>query len=527
MAGIGRIVDWTPVGAAYKGVTGKHLGDELGLSADDPGAAPNPDNYFTGSRGQIDTLYGLGIGAAGYTHPSEVTTPGQIVAPVVAPTTVERPDHITASPAAAVRGVTSRDVLDPGETRIGPLAPVERIGSFGELNSRDVGPIAVGRAAIDPEAISLQRAAAEGKAPSEAEALMRLNADKIAQKQFSLAAGARGAERGGARREAMLAVGQQGADLGNQIGAMRAKEMETARSSFAQTSVAAAQLEQQINALQAQIDQAIAQGNQREANALQVQQSQLEAKRQELNQGAENQRTMDEATLRAKLSEGGKERSAAIGAGNAARALGAGEFTAGAENVSALDLVRRQDETEQQYQARLARAREFNAGAENAIGVGNADRAFQGQRDTANLTLEAQRAKDEAAFREQQLRLGGIGAASSATGQKIGIEGLKYDAAAREHAAAVARAEAARAAGAQAIYTGAGYALGGPAGGQIGASMAPKPAGGPAYAPGYSPSGYQPPGYGFDPYASGGAQSVGYYNEHPAWGPSEEELFGP
>lgn len=451
------------------------------------GPPPSPDTYFKQGESQASDIYKRALAeadrAGNYAHPSGIRDPNQLSAPQVTASTIESPEHGITHDAGPVERVHAGQVLDPGETRLGDLGPVERIGSFGELNSRDVGPVGVKHATVNPAAEGLLTEAAMGKGPSQAAEQLKYAADLAAKKRFSLASGARGAERAGARIAAMQQTGEDLASLGQASAAARAGEMATARGQLADFAQRSAALEQQANSLQAEIDKAVAQGNQAQANALKVRQTELEAERQKINAAMENERTMDVARLATGLSEAGKNRSVAVGEGNAGRTLSGDIFSAGAQNTRSENFAKRADETDEQYFQRLQRTREANANAENRIAEGNADRTYTAGRDTANLTLDAQKSRDQSELEAERVRQAGLhgalNVAGNATGQTIGIGETKYNAASGNYNAAKAREAAQKGARTQAVLTGVGMAMGGPAGAKaanvVGGGLAPGP----------------------------------------------------
>jgi hypothetical protein len=147
------------------------------------------------------------------------------------------------------------------------------------------------RATIDPLANSLRgeqldAARAIATAPSVADAKMRAGMAATAEEQLGIVAGARGSERAGLRAEAarqMAAKGVQASALG---AAASAQEEVAKRAAFAQALLGArgqdaslatdqAQLDAQMNSLDAQIKARTAEGNTKAVNDLKVQQGLL------------------------------------------------------------------------------------------------------------------------------------------------------------------------------------------------------------------------------------------------------------
>ena len=88
------------------------------------------------------------------------------------------------------------------------------------------------------ESYDLQRQAALGNAPSQAEQLLRANADEAARQQMGIASAARGGNQAAAMRNASTVGNQMQLQAGQQAGALRAQEMAQARSSMSQIGAA-------------------------------------------------------------------------------------------------------------------------------------------------------------------------------------------------------------------------------------------------------------------------------------------------
>lgn len=450
-----------------------------GMGIDHAGKAPNPDDYLGAGASQAKDNYLRALQvrdqAQGITA-RPIADPERIRAGLVNASRVEPVEHGETHDAGPVERVTAREVLDPGATRVGNLAPVERLGSFGELNAERVGPIGLQRSTVDANAGRLLTAAAEGSAPSQAAEQLKYALDQATKKRLSIAAGARGSERAGARREAMLMVGEDAASSGQQAAAARAGEMATARGQLAEHAQRTAALDAEQNRVQADLDRAIAQGNQTAANALRVRQTELEAERQKVNADAENRRTEYEASLRTGLEEAGKNRGVSVAEGNAARGLQAQEFGAGAANARAESLARRQDETDQQYLTRLLQARTANANFEQGAATGNADRTLTADTTNVGNTIRVGEFNSGQDLDVQKTRLLGAEAsenlAQGSTKQTIELDKARYNAAANKHAEDVAREREQRQGRQKLAGQVFGAAIGGPAGAQIGGQVA-------------------------------------------------------
>jgi hypothetical protein len=126
------------------------------------------------------------------------------------------------------------------------------------IEAEQIRQTTVGQAGDESGAADMLKAAAMGQVPSKAEAQMRMGADALAKKQMSMAASARGSERRGSKRAAMLAIGDQGAELNQQAAALRADEMAQGRGAFATHAQNAQKLQQDALSQQAAIDAAAA-----------------------------------------------------------------------------------------------------------------------------------------------------------------------------------------------------------------------------------------------------------------------------
>lgn len=457
-----------------------------------PGKAPDPTAAFGPGSEQAKALYEQAMREAGYTAPTHVTTPNQITPTLVSPERVEGlPSGITHQ-GAPIERIYASQVLAGPDVSVGNVNPVERIQSTGELRGTTTPGTTVGRSTINPEAQRLLYEAATGQGESAALAQQRAGMDAIAQKVMSIAHGARGAERAGARRDARLQLGQQGADLVNQQAALRAQEMAQNRGAFAQHATQIAQLEQEQNSLQAQIDAARRAGDTARADQLTVRQHELEQQRQSLNAAAENTREMDLAQLRVSTGLANRGQNIAVGTTNAGNALNAAGINAGAFNAQQESLARRQDETEEQWLNRLQQTRIVNAANNLAGQTTNAGNALNAATQNVHFGLTAQQLQDQQAAEQQRLRLQAMGLAGAATGQTLGAEGAIFGAQSDAYRQALAAHEAAKNARLQAGLTAAGYAFGGPAGGAAAKNLVPPP---PAYTPPtYGAGSYDPSG---------------------------------
>jgi hypothetical protein len=111
------------------------------------------------------------------------------------------------------------------------LAPVTQ--DFSQYD-KATGLLAESRSSL-ADAVRLQKEAAEGRAPSQAEALGRLQMDRAFRDSMAMAASSRGGSlaQGAAMRAAQMQYGTASVDAANQAMAARAAEMAQARGAYA------------------------------------------------------------------------------------------------------------------------------------------------------------------------------------------------------------------------------------------------------------------------------------------------------
>lgn len=111
------------------------------------------------------------------------------------------------------------------------LAPIKQDYS---IFDKALSQVAQSRASL-ADAVRLSKEAAEGKAPSQAEALGRVQMDRAFRDSMAIAASARGGAlaQGMAMRQAQAQQGAQAMDAANSTMAMRAAEMAQARGAYA------------------------------------------------------------------------------------------------------------------------------------------------------------------------------------------------------------------------------------------------------------------------------------------------------
>lgn len=255
----------------------------------------------------------------------EKTTPGGGKPP--APVQKPPPAAVTVGPPAPLSLEAAWAAQEADRLRAQAL--LEKAGKFGTTTDLTyVGPGAartvdaptiretamqtratVGRAAERTEAQEMLRRAAMGIGPSAAEAQLRLGLENIARQTQSMAAAGRGSERRGARRGAMLTIGEQSAQLNLQAALARAQEQQQARGAFAQFEQQSQAMQQQALNIQAQIDAAAARGDADAVNTLRLRQAEMQARAGEFSAAAENARASEvaAATQAAKQAQVGVE----------------------------------------------------------------------------------------------------------------------------------------------------------------------------------------------------------------------------
>lgn len=261
----------------------------------------------------------------------DVAAPRDVQAHTVGPAERYTPGRI-----AAVDDVTAPE-FDPLSRVQGRGYDAEEIGPMTRI-----GPVSVGRAAIDTGQANqmkgderasireLQRVAS-GAGPSAAEEELKGAMAESAQQQMAMAASARGAQRAGAMREATIAAGEGAFKAAKAAAAAKAAEQATARGQLSaaisnargadiQLAAKSADLEQQANDLQGQIDAAKARGDADAANRLALSQADLRTRAkefgaaagnraEEVNAGAANRRASEKAGLTFEAATGNANRS--------------------------------------------------------------------------------------------------------------------------------------------------------------------------------------------------------------------------
>lgn len=471
----GRIGLGVATGGASEGVralTGKSsiydpVLDAVGLGIPKVGPEPNAGDYYGGVEASNAENLRRAYEMA---DQKQIREPDAIMAERISGHQTSGPMATDAHNAGGVERAQVERVAAPGQV-VSPWLPdaakvaAAKAGPAAHAEGGYIGPAAlqsgthVGQTDTNSTASDLLTQAALGTAPSKAEALLNAGLDKTAKKQLSMAAGAKGSERRGARRAAMLAIGDQGADAAQQLAALRADEMERGRGALSQMEQHKETLKQGVLSLQAQIDSAAARGDADAVNRLKAQQAEMTARASEVNAGADNTRSeadtqrqqrADEINAAAadanaqakagynfKAQEGNVDREMRAADANAGRTTAASMADAAAANARAESLARRRDETDQQYATRVQAWQEANAArdmdtqktnAANAQTVAAANVAARQAADVGNATVKSN----------------ALGGARQATGQETDIENMKFSAATAKYQAEKAAAAAAK-----------------------------------------------------------------------------------
>jgi hypothetical protein len=327
------------------------------------------------------------------------------------------------------------------------------------------GKTTVGSTALDPlanqlrgEQISAARSIAS--APSAAMSQFKAGLSQVTADQLATAERARGAERAGARRDAMIAIGSQGAQQNLSAAALSAQEEQAkrvasaaslsgVRSSDVATTTTQAEIDSRQATLQAQIDVATAQGNTAAVNSLRTQQAQLSldarkaevagsltqqgqiAQLSEANMQAEQQRNVLNATAKNQAERDYQAAMAAaagqtaanqttVSLANAQGTTAASKDYATAVNTAAADAAARQTQanlanaalTQQQAQTNAARAATLdttNVTTGLAAGTTSAANALDAQKTNASNQLSANQLQQTGATSAINAGTGAVG----------------------------------------------------------------------------------------------------------------------
>lgn len=443
----------------------------LGTGRDDPSSTAVAQELTKQSNENAQKLYeealAAAAGAKDITGPAAVT-PGSVYVPGIeasdprftAQATQAKAFDATsgmkgydaalaeaADATAAMRKAGVTDMRDVNPAYVSAVNTNVTAPQIGE--AAQTGAVNVDRVAMDPLANQLrdeQIKAAQGiaTAPSAAMSQFKAGESQVMSDALAAAAAARGSERAGARRDAMLRIASGGAQQNLAAAALSAQEEQqkrtaaaTALSSIRSQDVTSSQAQANIQAqqanLQAQIDQAIATGNTEAVNTLKQQQAQLQlaAQQSSVQAGLSQQSTqagLEQANLQARLQTAQTNATAANQAEQAyAQALNtAGQQTAqnktnvsvqnaGAQTTAAKDYAQAANTAYQQFAQNQTQVNTTNAAAQTAANEANANRQtdlaktnMQGslaqQTTNAGNTLEASKATAGNQLQTEQLR---------------------------------------------------------------------------------------------------------------------------
>lgn len=274
---------------------------------------------------------------------------------------------------------------------IGPAAQTGAVGveRVGLLTSAD---------ALRAEQIKAARAISGGPLASATQ--FRASQGQVVADQLAMAERARGAERAGARREAMIAAGQQGMSAGLAASALAAQEEQARRIAGASalsgirgqdvtSATAGAQIAAEQANLQAQLNAAIAQGNTAAINAIKTRQAELALTARQTQVQAEITEQATKADLeRANLAARQQTALANAQAQNVASGDWAAAYNAAAgqtaQNQTAVALANAAAQTQAAQDLANARNQAASTYAQMATGTSQANVALAQQQASEN-----------------------------------------------------------------------------------------------------------------------------------------------
>lgn len=322
---------------------------------------------------------------------------------------------------AAQRKAAVSKVAEVAPATVGAVDTSIAVPTLGP--AAQTGGVDVKGVSVDPLANDLRGklvAAADGiaSAPSAAASQFKAAQSQIVADQLAMAGQARGSERAGLRRAAILSAGQQGSTAAVAAAAEAAKEEQAKRAAASSalagvrsqdvtTATAQAGLDAQRSTLQAQLDAAIAQGNTQAVNAIRTQQAQLEAdaakaslsaalSQQSTQAGLEtaNLGTRQQTALTNAGAENSAEAAYAAALGQAAREAAAAKTAvsttnAGAETQAAKDLAAAKNLAGQQFATNATQTELQNAQLRQKQAAENAGRTLTADTTTLQAKLDA------------------------------------------------------------------------------------------------------------------------------------------
>lgn len=385
--------------------------------------------------------------ASGYQGPGAITADK-----IASPDQLNREDYWNTAPTTYESVDASGRIGRASTVEIQPVQRAMVDGVDVNINAprlgeaAQTGAVSVGKVATDPLADALraeQIKSAQNIAtgPSAVKPTLQAGQVESLQNALAVAAQARGAERAGARREAILASQQGGMAAALKAAALSAQEEQAKRvattealSGIRSQDVATANARQQIEAqrmaLQAQIDSAIAQGNTEAANEFRRRQAELDvqARTAEVQAGLSQQGTMaglatsnlgvEAARAAADAAAMNKSESDFIAAQNAEKAAAAARATE-ANRINIENAYKQQEEN-------IRRAKEIEEGnIKTKVGVDSANVTNKLEADKTTATNAIDTEKTRQAGTTSALNTGNVSASTGVTAAGQVIDATK------------------------------------------------------------------------------------------------------
>jgi len=197
-------------------------------------AVTTPNSY------DVNKNLALSTQAAGNVYSAAMSPVANAPAWALQNQTVNTPNAINAQTVAAPNAIMAGTVNTPNainaQTVTAPNAiNAQTVNAPGAINAQTVNasPLLAGAPADALRQQALDQAASAASSPSAAQAQMRAAGNQIENQQAGLAAQARGADRAGARRAAMLATGTQEQGAAATSAALAAQEETTKQAQYA------------------------------------------------------------------------------------------------------------------------------------------------------------------------------------------------------------------------------------------------------------------------------------------------------
>lgn len=410
----------------------RDLANGMGIGSPDPnagGGAGGPVD-ISGIQGGAKDLFDKAMANYGRElKPTEIRD----VAPINAPTVTAR--DVVASGPAATTGYSAAGPVGVERIAAPSLGPASQVSMPEELGAALAGQTGVWKTtlaggpqdqirALQTGGLAGLQELAEGKGPAAELEKARLDSAmaRISDDALAAAGSLRGAGRGAGKLEAALQIAREGGKaalagrenaLQSQIAA-RGQVVQAAQGVRGQDidfAAKAADLDQQANNLEAQLDAARKLGNSQEINRLTALQGQLRQQAKEANAQAINRRAEVQGEMTFKADDANAGRTFQSGTDYAGRQDKASEFGAGAANTSALDYGRRLDDA-------ASRSADRDLGAQKATGEFSLD----AQKTTGQQQLETDKARADTAQGAFQATTGAQAAAGGTANQALGTQ---------------------------------------------------------------------------------------------------------